>query len=652
MGNPEKTIKTIKTMKLLNPLANRNGLADSPNAAATPNGPRRWIFLVRVIVVVVAVVLGYKLLRATFFGLAAYNEGMGLLELRQDGDLNAADLVQAQEATTEIYQSVAALEREMRFFAPVLRATGVLPGVGPTLAATPNLLLAGRELAAIANDTLRLTLPALQAHPDAPVPDLLLAALVATPDQFAHLGERAATAQAALAAIPAARLAGPLVEPMGQAQTALGLLADGLRLAPALPKLLGMYGAQSYLLLVQNNQELRPTGGFISAVGKVTVENGRFSQIDFTDSYDIARNDVDHPRAPEPQQRYMDIHLVFLRDANWSPDFPTTAQLTRSLYAQDAGAAVDGIVTVDLRAVQLMVEALGPLEVEGADEPVTGDNLLAQLQQFWDRPVATDATLESDMEEWWRRRKDFMPVLAQAALARLKSGSVNPLALAQAARAALDERAVQIWLADAAAAETLGALGWDGALRPQPGADYLALVDANMGYNKVDAVMERAMDYTVSWPDGPDAPALATLAVTYRHTLEAPGKPCVHEAEYGGGYADMIQRCYFDYVRLYAPLGSELVGIEGVEPDSVSSQLGERGTQVFAGYLTVASGSTHTVTFTYRLPPALTPENYRLVVQRQAGVEPIPLNVAVGDAQLTTVPQAAWLAWAPGETQP
>jgi hypothetical protein len=601
---------------------------------------RQWRFLLLITLVVIAVVLGYKALRGGLYGLSAYNEAMTLRALRADGDLDSADLAQAHAATGEIYGSVAAMERELRFFAPLLRGLGFVPKFGPTLAAAPDLLAAGRELVAVANGALAILAPAAAAQPTAPLPELVLAAMATAPDQFTYVQERAAAASAALNRVPADRLIEPLAARVAQGQSGVALLADGLTLAPVLPRLLGAYGAQTYLILVQNNQELRATGGFISAVGKVTVNNGQIENLDFTDSYQIERNDVDHPAAPDPQQRYMDIHLVFLRDANWSPDFPTTAQLARSLYAQDAGIPVDGLATVDLRAVELLIGALGPLQVEGADAPVTGDNIIEQVQRFWDQP------LEGEVD-WWNQRKDFMPILAQAALDKLKSGNYDPLALPAAVEAALDERAVQVWMVDPAAAELFAGLGWDGALQPEDGADYVSLIDTNMGYNKVNAVMQQEAHYAVAWPDGADAPAEATLTVTYTHPLEVPGYVCDIKAGYGAAYADMLERCYFNYVRLYAPAGSELIAIDGVEPDSVSSRLGERGTQVMAGYFAMLPGTSHTVTFRYRLPPALTPETYRVVVQRQSGAPPLPLTLQVGDAQVAATLTDSRLVWAP-----
>jgi hypothetical protein len=192
---------------------------------------------------------------------------------------------------------------------------------------------------------------------------------------------------------------------------------------------------------------------------------------------------------------------------------------------------------------------------------------------------------------------------------------------------------MQVWLADPAAADLMAELGWDGMLRPEAEADFVALVDTNMGYNKVDAVLERNLAHTVIWPDGPTAPAQATVTVTYRHPLNVVDEACSPQTDYGkiSSYTGLIQRCYFGYVRLYVPAGSELLTLEGVAADSISSQPGERGTQVFAGYFSLEPGDEHAVTFTYTLPSHITLSNYQLVVQRQSGSGPLPLQIAVDD---------------------
>ncbi len=610
---------------------------------------KQWLFLLRVALLVLLAVLSYKIVRVGLFAMSAYNHAAELRQLRADGDPDVADLAQAQVPVAEAARAVAGLEQEMRFFAPVLHAAGPIPRVGPTVAAVPELLVAGREYAMIGAEGLRLVAEAQSGAGDETLPRLALSVVADNPEAFALFAGRARIAEAALSQIDAAKLLPDLAEPLAQLQSVAQFASAGLSMAPALPDMLGYHGPRSYLLLVQNNHELRATGGFISAVGRVTVDNGEPGEIDLTDSYNIGREDANHPPAPEPMHEHMGIQLIFVRDANWSPDLPTTGQLVRALYAQDVGETVDGVITVDLRAVELLVGAIAPLQVQGSDTPVTGENLVEQIKRFWDQPLETGDTIESaGQQEWWKQRKDFMPALAEAALNRVRGGRFNPLKLADAALAALDERAIQVWLVDGEIAAVMAEYGWDGGLRPQAGADLLALVDTNMGYNKVDAVLQRSVSYTVTWPDGADKPALAEAAITYVHPLEVPGHVCDHRPRYGDNYDDMTRRCYFNYVRLYVPAGSELVSAEGVDPASVSAGPGENGTQALAGYFEMLPGAQHTVRFRYRLPPEITPEGYALLVRRQSGAGPLPLRVDVnGQAAETTVTAGNWL-WSPG----
>ncbi len=437
----------------------------------------------------------------------------------------------------------------------------------------------------------------------------------------------------ACALLPAAVTAAPSsVRP--QQGTIPQISAGDNPLAAELLDVLGFAGARRYLVIVQNNHELRPTGGFIAAVGDVVIENGRIAGMEFEDSYQIFRQNFRYPNPPAPLERYMNTPMLVFRDANWSPDLPTAARLLSSIYAGDTGRQVDGVVTVDLRAVELFLEAIGPLEIEGADAPLTAANVVEQFKQMWARPATVDATVDTDDRQelgaWWRERKAFIPAAANAALARLQGGNVPVAALAAAGHQALHERAIQVWMPQPGLAGLLAYLGWDGGMKPEPGADYLALVDSNVGFNKVDMVMARSLDYRVEWPDGPDAAGIATATVTYTHTLAAEVGECVAAPEYGEDYDAMAARCYFDYVRLYAPGGSRLLELSGVQEGTAEERMGEVGTQVFAGYFSVPPGESRTVTFRYRLPEELGPDGYRLVVQRQAGAGPLPLQVEAG----------------------
>jgi len=581
----------------------------------------------------------------------AYTNGATFAQLVQAPDLDTERFAQAHFFLQTSARALADADAAMDFFAPVLVRLAWFPFYGPTLAALPPLVQAGHELGDLAVEGFALSEPLLVgASPLANLPGVLNA----HPDQLAALAQRAVRIEQMLAPISPDYLLTPMADAVADLQTLVRWLAAGLRLSDDLPSLLGLDGMRTYLVLVQNNHELRGTGGFITSIGELSLAEGKVVDFTFVDSYAIDAQGGPYPRAPLPMQRYMNIDLLLLRDANWSPDLPTTAQIARSIYAQETGRAVDGVITIDLRAVELVIGALEPLNLAGSDITLTGATVIEQIKQMWAAPVQTTATLVNDLggeasseqalaaddgNAWWAQRKNFIPQMAAAAFARLQNGSFDRLRMAHALQSALDERALQIWSAQPAITAELAGLGWDGGLHPLPTHDFLALIDTNMGYNKTDAVVARAITYQLQWPDGPGTPALATATVTYQHSLATPTLDCDPRPHYGTSYNDMMARCFFNYVRLFVPAGSELLGIDGVDQDSIVSQRGEQNTTFFGAYFILQPGEAKSVSFHYRLPAFVQAQEYTLLIQKQAGARPLPLQIDfAGQMESMTLP--------------
>lgn len=583
----------------------------------------RWLWIGLLVLI-----LGLVGLKAGKIGLHTwrfYRHAAALNRLVVEG-ITPQRLPQAQPLLRGLSQDLGGLEREIRPFTPLLRRLDGVTEYGSTLAYAPELLRAGASFTGVAADGLALVAPALADPGEQPLHVAALAALADQDPAFEVMAVKAERGVQALEAIPEGALHPRLAQPLATVRPLLPLAAPGLRMAPALPKLLGIGEPFTYLLLLQNNQEIRATGGFITGVGRVTLAQASPTEMLFTDSYKVDNRSVSHPPAPQPMQQFMNVPTMFLRDVNWSPDFPTTAQLARAMYQRDQGVLVGGVVSVDLHAVQILFDGLGPLTLPGIEEPVTGRNVVDIIKALWNSPLGETPKPEENFGQWWQNRKSFMPLMAQAFLVKLESGDFSRLALLQAGIQAMNQRAVQVWVDDPRVMAQLAKLGWDGGLHPLPGGDFLAVVDSNLGFNKVDAVIERRLDYQVTWPDGPGNPALAVARVTYRHPLELPDHRCDLSPRYGDTYDEMTRRCYFDFVRLYAPLGSQLASIDGIFQSTLLDKPGPQETQVFGGFFVLDPGKEHTVTFTYRLPPEIQPSSYRLLVQRQAGTQALPFT--------------------------
>lgn len=591
-------------------------------------------------------VLIFKMVRIALYLQSAYSAGTQFAQV-VGNELNEDRYRLAGSFLAESASALANVDRELAFFRPLLQQLHGVPLFGATLAAIAPLSTATSELAQIAVTTYPLMQPVLLAPAGASPLRQLPPALAAAQPKVAEINTRTARVEEILGTINPNELVVGLQEPVAALQAAVALFAPGLRMGAYLPEMLGVGQSHTYLVLAQNNHELRATGGFVTAIGRVTMADGRIVGMDFVDSYDksVSRIDLSLPSAPQPVQQYMGIEVMLLRDANWSPDFPTTAQIARTIYGQQTGHTIDGVISIDLHAVELVVSALEPLALPGLDEPLTSATVIEQIKQFWAAPLESEASLASGEKEWWKQRKDFIPLLAKSAVTRIQQGNFDKLRMISALQKALDTRALQLWLANPAVAQELASLGWDGGLKPPAAGDFLAVVDTNFGYNKVDAVLERSLQYQVEWPTGPTQPGVATVAITYRHPYARPDYQCDQTPHYEDSYEEMMVRCYYDYVRVFAPTGSELIASAGLIQESVNTQRGEGGAQLFGGYFILSPGEQNTVIFQYRLPASITPEGYQLTVRRQAGAGPLPFVATANQQSIQTTIESGLFFW-------
>lgn len=608
----------------------------------------RWIAsALLLLLLVVLVYVGVFLARPAWQG---YQAAQTVRTLVADG-LTGDDAPALEEAIVRADDAYGAVVRGMRPINPLLRLLGFLPRWGGTLAAAPELMEIGLEASAMAVEIAPVLQPALAADGMLARASALADALGTDQARVERLAQHAEQISLLVPQLPVENLEPRIAGLLQQVEPLLPLLPDMMRALPDVPTLLGNDAPRTYLLLVQNNHELRSTGGFITAVGRVTLDKGEIVELDFADSYDIFRLNTAHPPPPEPMQEYMGIPYLVFRDANWSPDLPTSSSVAHALYTLDSNLDYSDTITVDLFAVERLIDALAPLEIAGVDTPITGANILDVVKEMWARPPDSEGDVAESVKSWWGDRKNFIPLVAQAALAKVMVGDVDYGKMATAVLTALDNREIQMVTTAPAVQELLADKGWDGAMAPPEQGDFVALVDTNFGYNKANAAIAREMRYVVVAASAPDVPATATLTITYTHQIDGDDPGCDQTPRYGTSYDDMVARCFFNYVRVYTPADSKLVAMTGVFDESIQSQRSEKNTQQFAGYFILPPGESNTVTITWQLAPEvnqlLLDGGYSLRVQRQSGSGALPLAVEVGDAVYSTTLEAGRLDWSP-----
>jgi hypothetical protein len=170
-------------------------------------------------------------------------------------------------------------------------------------------------------------------------------------------------------------------------------LASADTATTVLPDMVGADGPRDYLLVFQNNAEVRATGGLpgswaqIHAVdGKVTIEK-QGTAVDFP----VLRQPV--LPLSDGELKVYDRQLgTFFQDAGFTPDFPRAAELMAAHWARAYPAVdLDGILALDPVAMSYLLEGTGPVSAGGVT--LTSDNVVEELLS---KPYLTLQPAEQD----------------------------------------------------------------------------------------------------------------------------------------------------------------------------------------------------------------------------------------------------------------
>ena len=531
---------------------------DSRQAVGKAHRPRLLSYylghaLIYVGFLIIGLILGWLLLKANriYTSYGQIIQQVPILESNR-ADLN---LPQARTSLRTIATEVETISDELAPLLPLAPYLGWIPTYGGDIQASPDLLALGRDLSR-AGLVLDQAIPPLfepdggNSEQGSPVP-LIVNSLAASNSELVEVEALLRRDQAQIDDLDAKQLSPEVARRVEQIKVFLPEVITGLQLARELPALLGADTPKTYLVLTQSLDELRPTGGYINAAGHVTVDQGEIVEFEMQDSYAVDQLTEEYPYPPNPLRHYMASDYWVLRDANWSPDFPSSARSAMALYQMGQGITSDGVIALDQQALSYIVRAVEPLTVE--EEQVTGDNLIQIMREQW----APEPGQEFNAE-WWLQRKSFMLTLAQTLRQKFEGdlGSVNLPVLATSLQQAMAEKHILVYVDDPVWTQFLNKENWTGSL-VTTASDYLMIVDANVGFNKASAVVERELIYQVALDE--EGGAQAHINLFYQHPAPRIADSCSHEPRYDPVYEQNMSRCYWNYMRVIVPTEAQLV---------------------------------------------------------------------------------------------
>jgi len=316
-----------------------------------------------------------------------------------------------------------------------------------------------------------------------------------------------------------------------------------------LSALLGVDREKQYLLLFQNNHEMRPTGGFIGSVGLVDVDRGKIEEVDVQSVYDPDGQLNKFIIPPEPLRPIVD--RWYLRDANWFVDYALRAKKVAQFFEKEGGPTVDGVIALDPEVIRELLALVGPVEVPEYQVTVDENN-------FWD---VTQDQVSYSYDKELNRPKQFIADLAPEIISRVLniSGSDTWQVLG-AVSEAVREKHLLVYFKDKDLQERAEEFGWDGRI-PKDKQGLLAVNNANIGGHKSDQFVDQEIDYRLTLDKEGDVDVWLTI----RRTHNGPSEGAHFD------YPDKENPAVKDNVvwqRVLVPLEAELIEAKGFRAKS------------------------------------------------------------------------------------
>lgn len=313
-------------------------------------------------------------------------------------------------------------------------------------------------------------------------------------------------------------------------------LDEAINATQFLRSFLGFEGPRTYLLVGQNQNETRASGGFIGIAVEVMVNNGELTDLVYHDSTKVDREPlIDNPAPPEGLFWYLWMGRLLFRDSNWSPHFPASATKVAEIFRHGQGVRVDGVMTATKLLAYDLVDILGDVtvpEVEGV--------LTKQTAEAYTEGKLPYVCLPRHVSG--RGKRCFDEDLFFSLRERLTAGVPAPVRrqLVTLIQQELDRKNILLQVFSPIDDSFLWESGWNGAV-PVVDHDYLMVVDSSLP-GHTTAAIKRSWEYRVSLDPG--QPLEVQLRLRYDNVREPVKETCIQTTG---------KDCYWNYFRVYIP---------------------------------------------------------------------------------------------------
>lgn len=343
-----------------------------------------------------------------------------------------------------------------------------------------------------------------------------------------------------------------------------------------LPDLLGVNERKRYVVLLQNDGEIRSTGGWISSYAILSIEGGQIRELYVDDIYNAEgtlKVKGNTYRTPISMVKALGNTPYSFSLVNWDPNLDTVMTNTEQfVYDLGKGNKIDGVITIDTVFLQKLLDKWGGIEVPGESEIITSSNLYSKIFE-----------MHEEFTPGSSRKSTFLASLADRAVTKILSSDFNGYKeISDVISQSLEEKHLQATFKNTLAKSYFDESNWDGNMDSK----YLSApidIDWNWGGNKSNLYIKKNHTLEINVKD--------------ENTIEYKYQIAIENNSTSNTYPEGE---YINYIRIFMPVDVTPLSILGVK-DNKYDVYNEGGYKIIGGWFNIPAGENKTLEISYRL---------------------------------------------------
>lgn len=300
--------------------------------------------------------------------------------------------------------------------------------------------------------------------------------------------------------------------------------------------LFGSLKKREFIVLFQNNYELRPTGGFLGSYGRLTIDplGKQKYALTIQDIYVPDGQLLGHVDPPWPIQAAFGQGWFRLRDSNFDPDFPTSAKTMLWFFEKGKENPVNGIIAVNLEVYKEIISTIGPISIPDEKTPLTVENFYERMQ----------TAAEIGFFPGSQQKQVYLSKAGRATLSAIQeSSSWKKIQLAMKLGEMFMRKQIMMFTTEKPLQQMISLTEGAGEVKRKQG-NYFSFFEANLGTNKANCCIDRSLAIKKS------ADVYTATITLSNHNPQSLKNPPLF---WGGAYVN--------YMQVYIPIEAHILHV-------------------------------------------------------------------------------------------